>query len=93
MGFFQARRESEKGMTQNNALNIFQHVGLLKVNDEMLCKEIFNSVLSSYGMSNSIVRSTSPQVSARCRMIALHACEFPSTKRKTGDSSVIDAPL
>ena len=78
MRLFQARRASKKGMSQDNLLALLQDTGLCKVNDNMLHKEKFSSIVSSHGIKNIIVKSKLSQEDTYCYKVRLHACQFPS---------------
>ena len=93
MQLFQAMRESKKGTSQKNILNIFQDAGSHKVNDNMAHKEKFSSMLSSYVMSDVIVKFRLSHAYVYHYTITSCACEFPSNKHIKEDSSIIDAPL
>ena len=80
-------------MSQDNLLALLQDAGSQKVNDNTSCKEKFSSMLSSYVMSDVIVKFRLSHAYVYHYTITSCACEFPSNKHIKEDSSIIDAPL
>ena len=70
-GYFKQGDNLKKGTSQDDLLTLLQDVGLCKVNDSMLCKDKFTSMLSSYGMNNYILKLRFKQT-AIITMIAIH---------------------
>ena len=87
------RRECKKSMPQDNFLILLQDIGSHKVYESMTFKSKFISMLSICGVINVVVKSGSKQTLIHCCMIALHAHEFPSRKRRKGESSITAVPL
>ena len=91
--YFKKGENVRKRASQENLLALLQDIGSHKVNDNMPRKEKFSSMLSNYGMNNVIVKSRVKQTEICYYTMALCACEFPSNKRRTGDSSTILATI
>ena len=54
--YFKQGENLKIGMSQDDLLALLQDGGLFKVNDSVLCKDEFSSMLSSYGMNNFILK-------------------------------------
>ena len=82
-----------KNILQDNILALLQDEGSYKVNDNMLHKEKFSSMLGSYDMNNVIIKSRVKQTIIYYCMITLHAHVVSSNNRRKGESSIITVPL
>ena len=91
--YFKKGENVKKGTSQDNLHALSQYTGLCKVNDNVLYKEKFSSVLSGCHMSNNIVKSRLPQASICFYTTTLHAHKLLSNKHRKGDSSIIAVPL